>query len=78
MRERPGVTSSSKMSNSGRIEKGRHKTKRPAVSGRAFCSIMAEGGRFELPVACATTDFESVTFGLSDTPPGVLLAEDSL
>ena len=31
---------------------------------------MAEGGRFELPVACATTDFESVTFGLSDTPPG--------
>ena len=32
-----------------------------------FC--MAEGGRFELPVACATTDFESVTFGLSDTPP---------
>ncbi len=30
---------------------------------------MAEGGRFELPVTCATTDFESVTFGRSDTPP---------
>ena len=32
---------------------------------------MAEGGRFELPVACATTDFESVTFDHSDTPPKV-------
>ena len=34
-----------------------------------FC--MAEGGRFELPVGCPTTDFESVTFGRSDTPPRV-------
>lgn len=34
-----------------------------------FLHFMAEGGRFELPVACATTDFESVTFGRSDTPP---------
>ncbi len=39
-------------------------------------SIMAEGGRFELPVACATTDFESVTFGLSDTPPRVSVWEN--
>ncbi len=32
---------------------------------------MAEGGGFEPPVACTTTDFESVTFGRSDTPPWV-------
>ncbi len=36
---------------------------------------MAEGGRFELPVGCPTTDFESVTFGLSDTPPWVSFEE---
>ena len=30
---------------------------------------MAERRGFEPRVACATTDFESVTFGLSDTSP---------
>ena len=31
---------------------------------------MAEGVGFEPTVPCGTTDFESVTFDLSDTPPG--------
>ena len=30
---------------------------------------MAEGQGFEPWVPCGTTDFESVTFDLSDTPP---------
>jgi hypothetical protein len=34
---------------------------------------MAEGVGFEPTVPCGTTDFESVTFDLSDTPPGVRL-----
>ena len=32
---------------------------------------MAEGVGFEPTVPCGTTDFESVTFDLSDTPPWV-------
>ena len=34
---------------------------------------LAEGVGFEPTVPCGTTDFESVTFDLSDTPPGVRL-----
>ncbi len=34
---------------------------------------MAEGVGFEPTVPCGTTDFESVTFDLSDTPPNVCL-----
>lgn len=45
---------------------------------RKYLILLAEGGRFELPVACATTDFESVTFGLSDTPPWVFCLGDPL
>ena len=32
-------------------------------------SLLAEGVGFEPTVPCGTTDFESVTFDLSDTPP---------
>ena len=52
--------------------KKHHKNERKTAtceSTQVAVFIMAERGRFELPVACATIDFESITFGLSDTSP---------
>ena len=40
---------------------------------RKCLKLLAEGVGFEPTVPCGTTDFESVTFDLSDTPPGVRL-----
>ena len=45
-----------------------HNASKPPRSGMALMEL-AEGVGFEPTVACATTDFESVTFDLSDTPP---------
>ena len=53
----------------GRVMLMKHKQRAWPLPAKPFVFLMAEGGGFEPPVACATTDFESVTFGRSDTPP---------